>query len=66
MALFGTFGSMLKEPVLVLAPDVDVRTRGRLLGVLANMGAGLELFKLSLEGTSDEVRGYPPWLWLRV
>ncbi len=64
MALFGALGSALKELVLVLAPDVDVCTRGQLLGVLANRGAGLELLELSLEGTSDEVRGYPPWLWL--
>lgn len=54
-ALFGALGGALKELVLVLAPDVDVRTRGRLLGALAKTGAGLELLELSLEGTSDEV-----------
>ena len=55
-ALFGALGGALKELVLVLAPDVDVRTRGRLLGALANTGAGLEVLELSLDGTSDEVR----------
>jgi hypothetical protein len=55
-ALFGALGGALKELVLVLAPDVDVRTRGRLLGALANTGAGLELLELNLEGTSDDVR----------
>jgi hypothetical protein len=54
-ALFGTLGSHLKELVLVLAPDVDARTRGRLLGALANTGGGLEMLELCLEGTSDEV-----------
>jgi len=39
----------------VPAPDVDVRTRGRLLGMLANTGAELELLELDLDGTSDEV-----------
>ncbi|KAH8978313.1 hypothetical protein EDB86DRAFT_2836893 [Lactarius hatsudake] len=46
--LFGALGSTLKELGFVLAPDVDVRTRGRPIGALANTGAGLE-------GTSDEV-----------
>ncbi|KAH9160125.1 hypothetical protein EDB89DRAFT_2236142 [Lactarius sanguifluus] len=54
-ALFGALGGSLKELVLVLAPDVDVRTRGRLLGALGYMGAGLEGLELSLDGTSDEV-----------
>ncbi|KAH9166155.1 hypothetical protein EDB89DRAFT_2076153 [Lactarius sanguifluus] len=54
-ALFGALGGSLKELVLVLAPDVDVRTRGRLLGALGNTGAGLEALELSLDGTSDEV-----------
>ncbi|KAH9031171.1 hypothetical protein EDB84DRAFT_175319 [Lactarius hengduanensis] len=54
-ALFGALGGALKELVLVLAPDVDVRTRGRLLGALGNTGAGLEVLELSLDGTSDEV-----------
>ncbi|KAH9166175.1 hypothetical protein EDB89DRAFT_2005610 [Lactarius sanguifluus] len=53
-ALFGALGGSLKELVLVLAPDVDVRTRGRLLGALGNTGAGLEALELSLDGTSDE------------
>ncbi|KAH9037210.1 hypothetical protein EDB85DRAFT_627354 [Lactarius pseudohatsudake] len=55
-ALFGALGGALKELGLVLAPDVDVRTRGRLLGALGNTGAGLEVLELSLDGTSDEVR----------
>jgi hypothetical protein len=59
-ALFGALGSALKELVLVLVPDLDVRTHGRLLGTLANTGAGLELQELGLEGTSDEVRDCPP------
>ncbi|KAH9010136.1 hypothetical protein EDB84DRAFT_1544728, partial [Lactarius hengduanensis] len=53
-ALFGA----LKELVHVLVPEVDVRTRGRLLGALGNMGAVLEL---SLEGTSDEVSLKAPY-----
>jgi hypothetical protein len=52
-------GGAWKELVLVLAPDVDVRTRGRLLGALANAGTGLEVFEISLEGTLDEVRDCP-------
>ncbi|KAH8991760.1 hypothetical protein EDB86DRAFT_3079625 [Lactarius hatsudake] len=36
------FGSALKDFVLVLAPDVDVHTCGQLLGVLGNMGVGIE------------------------
>ena len=58
-ALFSALGGALKELVLVLAPDVDVRTRGRLLGALANTGAGLELLELKLEGTLDEVTQLP-------
>ncbi|KAH9015780.1 hypothetical protein EDB84DRAFT_1567577 [Lactarius hengduanensis] len=54
-ALFGALGGALKELGLVLAPDVDVRTRGRLLGALGNTGAGLEVLELSLDGASDEV-----------
>ncbi|KAH9008056.1 hypothetical protein EDB84DRAFT_1572387 [Lactarius hengduanensis] len=54
-ALFGTLGDSLKKLVLVLASDVDMRTRGRLLGAPANTSAGLEVLELSLEGTSDEV-----------
>ncbi len=58
-ALFGALGgsSALSELVLVLAPDVDVRTRGRLLGSLGDTGGGLEVLELLLEGTTDEVRG---------
>ncbi len=40
VALFGALGGSLKELVLVLAPDMDVRTRGQLLGALANTCAG--------------------------
>ncbi|KAH8977804.1 hypothetical protein EDB92DRAFT_1844491, partial [Lactarius akahatsu] len=54
-ALFGALGGALKELGLVLAPDVDVRTRGRLLGALGTTGTGLEVLELSLDGTSDEV-----------
>ncbi|KAH9010493.1 hypothetical protein EDB83DRAFT_2680807 [Lactarius deliciosus] len=53
--LFGALGGSLKVLVLVFAPAVDVRTRGRLLGALGNTGAGLEVLELSLDGTSDEV-----------
>ena len=56
-ALFSTLSHALKELALVLAPDVDVRTRGRLLDALANAVTGLEVLEMSLEGTSDEVRG---------
>ena len=55
-ALFSALGGALKELALVLAPDVDVRTRGRLLGALASTVTGLEVLEMSLEGTSDEVR----------
>ena len=59
-ALFSALGGELKELVLVLAPGVDVRTRGRLLGALANTGAGLEVLELNLEGISNEVRDCSP------
>lgn len=56
-ALLGDAGrSQVKVLTLVLAPDVDTRTRGRLLGALAKMSEGLEILELQLEGTSDEVR----------
>ena len=55
-ALFGAGGSQVKVLRLVLAADVDRRTRGRLLGALAKTGEGLEVLELLLEGTSDEVR----------
>ncbi|KAI9429325.1 hypothetical protein H4582DRAFT_2089506 [Lactarius indigo] len=42
-APFGALGGALKELVLVLAPDVDVHMRWRLLGALGNTGAGLEM-----------------------
>ena len=58
-ALFETLGTHLKELVLVLAPDIDARTRGRLLGALANSAGGLEVLELRLEGTCDEVRPHP-------
>ncbi|KAH9012395.1 hypothetical protein EDB83DRAFT_2321946 [Lactarius deliciosus] len=54
-ALFSALGGALKELRLMLAPDVNVRARGRLLGALGNTGAGLEVLELSLDGTSDEV-----------
>lgn len=55
-ALFDAVGSQLRELVLVLAPDVDARTRGRLLGALAKTAEGLEVLELRIEGKSDEVR----------
>jgi len=58
-ALFGALGSTFKVLVLVLAPDVDLPTCGRLLGALANTGAELELLELNLEGASEEVRSCP-------
>lgn len=58
-ALFGTGGGQVNMLKLVLAADVDRRTRGRLLGALAKMGEGLEVLELQLEGTSDEVRSPP-------
>ncbi|KAI0299821.1 hypothetical protein BC826DRAFT_714477 [Russula brevipes] len=48
VALFGALGGQLKELVLVLAPDVDVWTRGRLLGIVAKTGGGLEMLELRL------------------
>ena len=67
-ALFDTLGSELKELALVLAPDVDARTRGRLLGALAKTSEGLEVLELRLEGESDEVRFFAtiPWLLLSL
>jgi hypothetical protein len=58
-ALFDALGSELKELALVLAPDVDARTRGRLLGALAKTSEGLEVLELRLEGKSDEVSSSP-------
>jgi hypothetical protein len=55
-ALFDALGSQLKELVLLPAPDVDARTRGWLLGVLAKTASGLEVLELRLEGKSDKVR----------
>ena len=60
-ALFDALGSELKELALVLAPDVDARTRGRLLGALAKTGEGLEVLELRLEGKSDEVSSHLSW-----
>jgi len=60
-ALFDALGSELKELALVLAPDVDARTRGRLLGALAKTGEGLEVLELHLEGKSDEVSSRLSW-----
>jgi hypothetical protein len=59
-ALFGAGGGQVKVLNLVMAADVDRRTRGRLLGALAKMGEDLEVLELQLEGTSDEVRSPPP------
>lgn len=53
--LFGAGGGQVKVLSLVLAADVDRRTRGRLLGALAKIGEGLEVLELQLEGKSDEV-----------
>jgi hypothetical protein len=61
-ALFGPGGGQVKVLSLVLAADVDKRTRGRLLGALAKMGEGLEVLELQLKGTSDEVRSPLPIL----
>ena len=51
--------SQLTEFGLVRAPDVDVRTRGGLLGALAKAlaktGRGPGMVKLGLEGKSDKV-----------
>ena len=58
-ALFGPGGGQVKVLCLVLAPDVDRRARGWLLGALAKTGEGLEVLELQLEGTSDEVRSPP-------
>jgi hypothetical protein len=54
-ALLGAGCGQVKMLGLILAPDVDTRTRGRLLGALAKTGDGLEVLELQLEGTSDEV-----------
>lgn len=60
-ALLGAAGcGQVKVLVLVLASDVDTRTRGRLMGALAKMGEGLEELELRLEGTYDEVRDALP------
>ena len=59
-ALFGAGGGQVKVLSLVLAADVDRRTRGRLLGALAKTGERLEVLELQLECTSDEVRFPPP------
>ncbi|KAH8981382.1 hypothetical protein EDB86DRAFT_3107208 [Lactarius hatsudake] len=57
-AFFGALVGALKELVLALVSNVDVRTRGRLLGTLGTTSAGL---KLSLKGTSDEVSLKAPY-----
>jgi len=54
-ALFGAGGGQVKTLSLVLAADVDRRTRGRLLGALAKTGEGLEVLEVQLESTCDEV-----------
>ena len=60
-ALFDVPESEPKELGLVLAPDVDARTRRRLLGVLAKTGEGPEVLELGLEGKSDEVSIHISW-----
>jgi len=60
-ARFGALGCDLKELVLVLAPDVDARTRGQSVGALAKTGEGLEVLELRLEGKSDEVSFHFSW-----
>ncbi|KAI9435303.1 hypothetical protein H4582DRAFT_2171072 [Lactarius indigo] len=55
VALYSALGGSLRELVLVLAPDVGIHTRGRLLGAQENTDAGLEVLELSLDSTSDEV-----------
>jgi hypothetical protein len=60
-ALFDIPGSEPKELALVLAPDMDARTRRRLLGVLAKTGGGPEVLELGLEGKSDEVSIHFSW-----
>jgi hypothetical protein len=55
-ALFGALESELRGLLLVLAPDVDARTCGRLLSALAKTSSELEALDLRLEGKSDEVR----------
>jgi len=59
VALFIELGSELKELALVLGLEIDPRTRGWLLGVLANTGEGLEALELRLEGRSNEVSSWP-------
>ena len=44
-ALFSALGGALNELALVLGPDVDVRTRGRLLGALGNTVTRLEVLE---------------------
>jgi len=58
-ALFIDVGRELKELALVLALEIDARTRRRLLGVLPNTGEGLEVLDLRVEGRSDEVSSWP-------
>ena len=41
---------------VVLAPDIDAWTRGRVSGALTNSAGGLEVLELRLEGACDEVR----------
>ena len=60
-ALFDELGSEPKDLALVLALDVDARTRRQLLGVLAKTGEGLEVLELGLEEKSDEVCVHISW-----
>lgn len=53
----------MKELALVLAPDVDARTRGRLLGGLAKTGEGFELRpKVKSDEVSFAFRGLSPFV----
>ena len=52
--LLNALGSELKKLAFVRAPDVDARTRGRLLGALSEMG--LEVLDMRLEGKSDKCK----------
>ncbi|KAI0260572.1 hypothetical protein BC834DRAFT_536079 [Gloeopeniophorella convolvens] len=53
-ALADALGNQVQELVLVLAADIDARTRARLLGALAKMSAALEVFEMRVDGMLDE------------
>jgi len=58
-ALFDALGSELKELTSVLAPYVDARMRGRLLGPLAKTGEGRGSSCVAKESLMRYVRGFP-------